>query len=351
MGRKVNDGTNRKEDILVAAQSCFLENGFDGTSVRSIMKQAGAEIGLFYYYFKNKDEAFDRVLDRFFAGYASDFAGIVARGRRNPCRVMEDFFAYMERETAVFRQKYAAKMHRTVRWAIREHTLTLIEPYLNQVVEIQSAYYGVPTPIAEEVAALYLTHGVGSAILHEDSDKYFTNRTEIKRGVSLLMGMPMEQQELRIPIPAEKTDVAGWMELVRSLREFFPGLDEKEYEAQLDRRIEDGEAWLLRKDGKIPAAILYSKERREVDFLAVSSNERRHGLAQKLLETTAAQFPVGTTLSVVTYREGDPMGFDARRFYEAMGFTPAEMLTMFGYPCQRLSVVVPDGPLGYKPRN
>ena len=115
MGRKAGMEGNKREDILAAAQDCFLEQGFDGTSVRTIMKQAGGEIGLFYYYFKNKDDAFDQVLDRFFAGYEADFARIVAHGRRNPCRVMEEFFEYMERETAAFRENYAGKMHRTVR--------------------------------------------------------------------------------------------------------------------------------------------------------------------------------------------------------------------------------------------
>lgn len=346
MGRKAGVETNKREDILRAAQSCFLEQGFDGTSVRTIMKQAGAEIGLFYYYFKSKDDAFDQVLDRFFAGYETDFAAIVKHGRRNPCRVMQDFFEYMERETAAFRENYAGKMHRTVRWAIREHTLTLIEPYLRQVVEIQSAYYGVQPPISAEVAALYLTHGVGSAILHEDSETYFKNREEIKRGVSLLMGMPMEEQLLRIPEPATAQDIPAWMALVSATREHFPGLDEAEYENQLVERIERGEAWLMRSDGAVAAALLFSAERLELDFLAVSPEYRRRGIAKKLVETAAAQMPVGAQLSVVTYREGDPKGSEARAFYEAMGFAPAEELTVFDYPCQRLTVAVPDAPLG-----
>lgn len=66
MGRRAGGGSGKKEEILSAAQSCFLEHGFDGTSVRSIMKKAGGEIGLFYYYFQGKEEIFDRVLDRFF---------------------------------------------------------------------------------------------------------------------------------------------------------------------------------------------------------------------------------------------------------------------------------------------
>ena len=346
MGRKAGMEGNKREDILAAAQNCFLEQGFDGTSVRDIMKQAGAEIGLFYYYFKNKDDAFDQVLDRFFAGYEADFARIVRHGRRNPCRVMQDFFEYMEQETAVFREKYAGKMHRTVRWAIREHTLTLIEPYLRQVVEIQSAYYGVQPPIAPQVAALYLTHGVGSAILHEDKETYFNNRVEIKRGISLLMGMSTEEQPLRIPEPATARDIPAWMALVSATKEHFPGLDEAEYGKQLAERIERGEAWLMRDGETVAAALLFSKERRELDFLAVSPEYRRRGLAQKLVETAAAQLPVGAQLSVLTYREGDSMGTETRAFYEAMGFAPAEELTVFDYPCQRLTVTVPDAPLG-----
>lgn len=64
--KKVTDG-GKREQIVAAAMDCFLEKGYDGTSVRSIMKKAGGEIGLFYYYFQNKDDAFDKVLDLFLA--------------------------------------------------------------------------------------------------------------------------------------------------------------------------------------------------------------------------------------------------------------------------------------------
>ena len=207
----------------------------------------------------------------------------------------------------------------------------------------------MPPALAPNMTALYLTHGVGSAILHEDSERYFANRTELKRGVSLLMGMPMEEQNLRIPYPAADEDIPGWIELVHTVRENFPGLDEKEYAAALPERIVGGEAWVFRDKGRIAAALLYSKERCELDFLAVSPDYRRRGLAQKLTETAAAQFSIGTKLTVVTFRAGDPAGVAARVFYEAMGFVPGGERTMFGYPCQQFLTVVPDEPLGSKP--
>ena len=348
MARKAVTDGGKRDEIIKAAQELFFEQGYDGTSVRAIMTKAKVEVGLFYYYFQNKDEVFDKVLDRFFSGYETTFAAIVEHGRRNPCRIMADFFEYMERETDAFRKEYAENMHRTVRWAIREHTLTLIEPYLEQIVEIQSRYYGVPTAIAPKVAALYLTHGVGSAILHADVQTYIQNRNEIKRGISLLMGMPSEEQELRIPVPASGSDINGWMELVDAVAEYFPGLDKNGYREQLEQHIQNGEAWMFRQNEEIVAAALFSKECCELDFLAVLPEYRRHRLASKLVETVAAQFPVGTALSVVTYQNDDSMGKSACAFYEAMGFVPGENLTMFGYPCQRLNVMVSDNPLGQK---
>lgn len=53
----------------------------------------------------------------------------------------------------------------------------------------------------------------------------------------------------------------------------------------------------------------------------------------------------GAQLSIVTYRENDPMGAKARAFYEMLDFASAEDLTVSDYPCQRLTVIVPDAPL------
>ena len=336
----------KREEILKVAEHYFLNKGFDGTSVRTIMKSVGSEIGLFYYYFKNKDEVFDLVLERFFAQYQVDFAQIVKEGRRNPCRLMENFFAYMEKETQEFRAQYAANIHKTVRWAIREHTLAIIEPYLKQIVDLQSNYYKVKPPLTNDVVALYLTHGVGSAILHEESGTYQINRAEIKKGVSLLMGMKEEEQSLRIPLLATEENIESWMELVTRMVEYFPGFEEAEYRKALKTHILNKEAWTFKDKDKIVAVVFYSKCNGEIVFLAVDEAYQRSGLAKRLLETVAAQLKVGSKLSVLTFCENDEKGKAARAFYKALGFKEGEFYTAFGYPCQKLSITVPDYPLG-----
>ena len=346
MKRKAVSDGGKYDAIVSAASECFFTKGFDGTSIRTIMKKAGAEVGLFYYYFENKDDVFDKVLDNFFSYYQEGFAAVVEHGRRNPCRIMENFFNYMGREIVVFREKNADNMHRTVRWAIREHTLEIIEPYIRDVIKIQSEYYGAEPALEPEIAAIYLTHGVGSAMLHEDEAAFTKNRPEIKRGVSLIMGMPMDDQELRIPYPAAAADIPGWMKFIESTKDSFPGMNIREHEKELAERIEKHEAWVFRDGKTILAAMLYSKKNSSIDFLTVGRDHRRKGFAARLIETAAAQMPVGTELSVVTYRENDPEGKTAVSFYKALGFAPGEEFTLFNYPCRKYTVVVPDGPLG-----
>lgn len=347
MGRKQAGEVGKKEEILAAAQQLFLEKGFDGTSVRAVMKQAGGEIGLFYYYFKNKDDAFEHVLDRFFANYEADFARIISEGRRNPCRLMETFFEYVETGTEKFRDRYAKNMHRTVRWAIREHTMEIILPYLRQIVEIQSDYYGVAPAIEPDAAAAYLTYGVCSTILHEKKENYFEIRRGIKQGVSLIMAMPANEQELRIPYPATEADIPAWMRLLDRVEGCFPGLNKQEFEGRLALSIASGEVFVVRNGYELAGGLIYSKQRSEIGFLAVDPDFCRRGIAGRLVETAAAQLPVGAELSVVTFRDGDAAGEVALGFYKSLGFKPVKEIVMFDYPLQILSVTVPNAPLNY----
>ena len=68
MARKPVLTGGKRDEILESAMKLFFENGYEATSVRMIMNAVGGEIGLFYHYFKSKDELFDRVTERFFDG-------------------------------------------------------------------------------------------------------------------------------------------------------------------------------------------------------------------------------------------------------------------------------------------
>ncbi len=53
----------RENDIILGALKVFCEKGYDGATVNDIVKKAKCSHGLFYHYFKNKKEIFDKVCE------------------------------------------------------------------------------------------------------------------------------------------------------------------------------------------------------------------------------------------------------------------------------------------------
>jgi AcrR family transcriptional regulator len=55
-------GEQTRQAILEAAYCLFIEQGFHGTSMRQIAKDAGITVGSIYNHFENKEQIFDHVL-------------------------------------------------------------------------------------------------------------------------------------------------------------------------------------------------------------------------------------------------------------------------------------------------
>lgn len=58
-------GERTREEIIAAAHSLFLSNGFHGTSMRRIADQAGIAVGGIYNHFPGKEEIFIAVLQTY----------------------------------------------------------------------------------------------------------------------------------------------------------------------------------------------------------------------------------------------------------------------------------------------
>ena len=51
-----------KTQIICAASKMFAQQGFDGTSIRDIVKEAGVSKPVLYYYFKNKEDLYISII-------------------------------------------------------------------------------------------------------------------------------------------------------------------------------------------------------------------------------------------------------------------------------------------------
>lgn len=58
---------NKEHEILVAAEQEFLSKGFDGARTTSIAQAAGVTHAMLHYYFRTKEQLFERIVDDKFA--------------------------------------------------------------------------------------------------------------------------------------------------------------------------------------------------------------------------------------------------------------------------------------------
>lgn len=69
---------NKEQDILLAAEEEFLTKGYDGARTTSIAQKAGVTHAMLHYYFRTKEQLFNRVVEQKFGMVAMTVASVIA---------------------------------------------------------------------------------------------------------------------------------------------------------------------------------------------------------------------------------------------------------------------------------
>ena len=67
MKRIVKDPDERRGELIACAQKLFYSKGYESTSVRDIVDEAGVAKGTFYYYFESKQAVLEAMIDELVA--------------------------------------------------------------------------------------------------------------------------------------------------------------------------------------------------------------------------------------------------------------------------------------------
>ncbi|MEA5077386.1 MAG: GNAT family N-acetyltransferase [Anaerolineaceae bacterium] len=124
---------------------------------------------------------------------------------------------------------------------------------------------------------------------------------------------------------------------MEKVKDSFPGLIMAEYEQILRIKILGNQAIVACEGETLVGNLLFSIEEKELEFLAVSPDFRKHGVATAMIRKMFSSFKQNDQVTVVTYREGDAQGYAARKLYESLGFRAGDLITMFEYPCQKFT--------------
>lgn len=135
-----------------------------------------------------------------------------------------------------------------------------------------------------------------------------------------------------------ETDIGPWMELVRTVRRNFPGLETEEaledHRRTVLRFMKQGRAICARDGEEIAGVLLFSFTHNMICCLAVSPERRNGGIGSALLAYALKRLDRTKPVTVSTFREEDDKGTAPRALYRKFGFTEGELTEEFGYPCQ-----------------
>ena len=158
MARKPVLTGGKRDEILESAMKLFFENGYEATSVRMIMNAVGGEIGMFYHYFKSKDELFDRVTERFFDGFGAAFEAMIAQCE-TAGDVVEKFLPFYGESISRY-GKLEGNMHWSVRYAMHARTVAALVPAVASFLQRTGSRQDTPP----DVLAAQLVYGISGTI-------------------------------------------------------------------------------------------------------------------------------------------------------------------------------------------
>ncbi|MBE6665965.1 MAG: TetR/AcrR family transcriptional regulator [Ruminococcaceae bacterium] len=174
MNKKTIVEGGKRAEILSAALTLFLENGYEKTSVRMISKEVGCEVGLVYYYFKTKEEVFEQALSSYFSETEEEIESLSKKIEFSMEKNLEKFMNYIEAKADVYRKAFSESVHLSVRTMIREKIAVLSEKYFICILENDGKK-------DVETLALFLSRSICGAALCDDTEYYQANKDSILR--------------------------------------------------------------------------------------------------------------------------------------------------------------------------
>lgn len=176
----------RKKEILDTALELFMKNGYENTSVGDIVEKLGVAQGLFYYYFKSKEEVYRAAMEQF----ADEFAARLISLTLEPIPLMERIEKVLgcmsellaEPEHAFMDQAHLAE-HLDMDNRLSIHIAqSLIEPVAGIVEELNEK--GLTNTKNPELTATFLIFGVFGIVHgnpnHDHTPTFFTSEEVIK---------------------------------------------------------------------------------------------------------------------------------------------------------------------------
>jgi AcrR family transcriptional regulator len=166
MARKIPE--IRKQELTNIAMTQFINNGYEKTSIRSIVAEANGEIGMFYHHFASKEQIFDAVLQQYNTEYIERTKALINANKEAPLRdLFESLVSALENALSEYGRMNSQTINQQMLLMMHHSTLLQLVPIIGEVIQERSLRGEISPPINDShKLAEFLLFGI-STMIHE----------------------------------------------------------------------------------------------------------------------------------------------------------------------------------------
>ena len=184
-----------KERILSIATEVFFKNGYEATSVKMILNEAGIVTGSFYHFFPSKEALFEAVIEQFLQNYTE-----------RVCLILKDETLTIEEQFRLFMQELkrvsdsydnelqGERLHWTMQHALHNKTVEAMVAPLSEMLDRHICHGVVKSRLDVDTITLaaILLRGIeaiihGNVIHPSDKKEKVVARNEIMSFIGLIL--------------------------------------------------------------------------------------------------------------------------------------------------------------------
>jgi len=182
---------DRRRELVEIATRQFFHQGYEKTSIRSIVGDAQGEIGMFYHHFSSKDAIFEAVMEQFSEAYAQTIKRILQEKANDPFPVvLDEILSALETSMRDMQTVVTGAVDTQMLQKLHEKTLLSLSPILVEMLNARKESGTLALPDADMMQLVtYMLFGI-SAVIHDKRDMDWQRKKQAVRAISFrLLGV------------------------------------------------------------------------------------------------------------------------------------------------------------------
>lgn len=164
----------------------FIKQGYEKTSIRSIVSEAKGEIGMFYHHFNSKEEIFKAVLEQYNAEYIKNVKNMVEKDNDQPFSLLFDrMLSTLERSLSEYTNMNSDTADTQMLTILHYNALLSLQPIICDLISKYTKRGEISPPPGAETSLLaeFLLFGI-SAVIHDKAQTNINAKNEAVKALS-----------------------------------------------------------------------------------------------------------------------------------------------------------------------